>query len=135
MAGTGIGVLKNYLSVWVCGDNFYGQLGDGTNGTISPPLQINTCSVFLSIVDSFLTPKLEIYMYPNPSDGKFTLLIMDDEFRMMNYEIKIYNVLGELVFESLINNASIDLSNHPKGIYTVVISSKEKTVYKKLFIQ
>ncbi len=56
-------------------------------------------------------------VYPNPSNGKFTVLLGDEE----NYQIRVYNLLGQIVWEvsDVFMQAEINLEGMPKGIYIV----------------
>jgi hypothetical protein len=62
--------------------------------------------------------KEDIYIYPNPSNGVFTL---NSEKLKVNCVVELYNVLGEKVYTSgfLSPNSQflIDISNQPSGIY------------------
>ncbi len=79
--------------------------------------------------------KLDLTIFPNPSEGKFQLAVNDKGFT--KGEMGIYNVMGEKVFESMIYNetSTIDLSNQPKGIYFVRLISDKGTVVRKINIQ
>ncbi len=74
-----------------------------------------------------------ITVYPNPSEGKFTLestLVIGNSLL-----VNVYNVLGEIVYQSStkqLNNLKIDLSNEADGIYFVEIKTGDRTVRKKL---
>ncbi|MCE9540027.1 MAG: T9SS type A sorting domain-containing protein [Bacteroidetes bacterium] len=41
--------LKNDGTVWACGDNYYGRLGDGTNVDKPTPIQVNSLSGIIAI--------------------------------------------------------------------------------------
>ena len=64
----------------------------------------------------------EILIFPNPSNGVFEL---KSEMENEKSEIKIYNALGEIIYQSEIKNdkTEIDLSSQPKGIYFYQITS------------
>ena len=74
-----------------------------------------------------------ITIYPNPSNGKFTIEISD--FAIYNLQFTIYNLLGEVIFNQQISksaNQQIDLSAHPKGIYFLQLQTEKGMVYRKL---
>ena len=75
-----------------------------------------------------------INVYPNPSTGMFTVDLNKD---WSGGEAKIYNVLGEKIYQSsIINNKSeIDLRKQSKGIYYLQISNSDKVVTKKIIIE
>jgi alpha-tubulin suppressor-like RCC1 family protein len=41
--------LKNDGTVWACGDNYYGQLGDGTTTDTNTPVQISSLSGIIAV--------------------------------------------------------------------------------------
>lgn len=74
------------------------------------------------------TPASKIKVFPNPNNGKFTLvdngqLTVDNE----KNRIEVYNILGQPVFTFSIVNfpLSIDLSNQPNGIYLYRVISQD----------
>jgi hypothetical protein len=74
-------------------------------------------------------------VFPNPSNGKFTISFKNGYFNT----IEIYNLIGERVFikDGIKEQSSetIDLSNFPKGIYFIKINDGEKTHTEKVVIQ
>jgi len=82
----------------------------------------NNCSLE---VDSF--SELNSISFANPVHDNIEILsdITIDT-------IKIYNIMGVLVKEALVNNNTIGVENLPKGIYLVGFQSNEKTIFKKM---
>jgi DNA-binding beta-propeller fold protein YncE len=77
--------------------------------------------------------KYNVTVYPNPTYGKITISNSEKISA-----IEIYNVLGEKIFYSTtlqLNNATIDLSFHPKGTYFVKIYDGEQFHTEKIVIQ
>jgi len=71
-----------------------------------------------------------IQIYPNPSDGTFTIEGVNSKVN-----IKIVNIFGEQIyFGELELPSKLDLSTQPKGIYFISIEMDNKTNYKKLII-
>ena len=70
-------------------------------------------------------------MFPNPTNGEYVYFSATD-----TATINIYTVLGKLISTSVVtkNNNAIHISNLPKGIYLVKISSEKKYSTKKLII-
>lgn len=78
-----------------------------------------------SIKDNVLSNE-PVFIYPNPSNGIFTLLLAEKKVSVI-----IYNLLGEIVFTSAENNHSeinIDLSMQPKGIYMCLLHEKNGAI-------
>jgi plastocyanin len=77
----------------------------------------------------------DISAYPNPSNGKFQLIV-DGSKPADNYDVEIYSLQGEIVYHQFTNKKTgIDLSNQPKGIYFARIYNKQKIRSIKLVIK
>jgi uncharacterized delta-60 repeat protein len=79
--------------------------------------------------------KSTIAIYPNPSNGIYTLQAND-----MNAvkSISIYTILGQKIFDAVIssNKTTIDISNQPKGVYLYkVFGEQEETKGGKLIVE
>jgi hypothetical protein len=71
-----------------------------------------------------------LILYPNPSNGLFKFNGLKNE-----YDLKIYNSLGQLVFHKVKNKPSAAIqSNLRDGVYLVQIKENQKTLFKKLII-
>jgi len=70
-----------------------------------------------------------VTIYPNPFSTNATIMIKDAS-QMNNYELKIYNVLGTEVTNTLITNQSTMLvnSNLPAGIYSYSVFKKDEII-------
>lgn len=71
-----------------------------------------------------------VAIYPNPSKGQFQIRFQPTAADK-NYELTVYNVLGESVYQSvLVRNevSTVDISSQASGMYFVKISDG-KTVY------
>ncbi|NVN95545.1 MAG: T9SS type A sorting domain-containing protein [Bacteroidetes bacterium] len=77
----------------------------------------------------------KIGIYPNPSNGKFTVNV--EKFN--NGEIRIYTMVGSLILSQEINKANneFDLSGHGKGIYFIQYTNPKsgKSWTEKLIIK
>lgn len=87
----------------------------------------------LTTTISDVEKKDEFLIYPNPSNGFFSLNTMDNE----TTSIVILNTLGEKVVEEKISSVStsIDLSNQPAGIYWCQLKNKTTVKNIKLIVQ
>ncbi|HXP49041.1 MAG TPA: T9SS type A sorting domain-containing protein, partial [Bacteroidia bacterium] len=91
-------------------------------------------------VNAIDAPKNDIMLYPNPSNGKFTIQIDNGQLTMDNekMQVSVYNVVGERILSqsSIVNSQlSIDLGDVPNGFYLVQITSdKGDSSFKKLLI-
>jgi hypothetical protein len=90
---------------------------------------INLCPV-LSV--NQISEELSVSVFPNPGNGKFTLTLSSEKGT-----VEIYNLLGKQVYHSeIINqNAEIDLSGEPKGIYVAKLYAGRKVLTEKIIIR
>ena len=78
--------------------------------------------------------KLNYNIYPNPSDGKFTI----DNLTNDTYDLIVNNIYGQQVLlEKQINNVKkeIDLSFLSKGIYIIEIKNDNNNFTHKLLLE
>ncbi|MCX6230059.1 MAG: T9SS type A sorting domain-containing protein [Bacteroidetes bacterium] len=77
----------------------------------------------------------KIGIYPNPSNGKFTVNVENAS----NGEIKIYSLVGSLIYTQQINKANneLDLSSYGKGLYFVQFTDAKsgKSWTEKLIVK
>ena len=85
-----------------------------------------------------------VQVIPNPNNGKFRLNITGLSLpagptRITDYQLNIYNILGENIFFdpslNLPNPVEIDISYAPKGIYFYKISGRENVITGKIVIR
>jgi len=85
-------------------------------------------------VDELDRGSLTMEIFPNPTNGKFTIALSQANFRL-----RIYNSIGEVLLEesSVRGSMSLDLSNWSKGVYFVEAfdRSTEKKFQEKLVVQ
>jgi N-acetylneuraminic acid mutarotase len=81
--------------------------------------------------------KENIFLYPNPTSGRF--IIKNIEPQMTKCKLEIFNILGRKIYSisnynQRISN-EIDISNAPKGFYIIKIHDGEKFYSEKIVIR
>ncbi|MCX6278494.1 MAG: cellulase family glycosylhydrolase [Bacteroidetes bacterium] len=73
---------------------------------------------------------------PNPNNGIFTIKISHGSHPVDEYRLKIFNTLGNMLHEATFRSSQLELnvSEFAKGVYTVMIQSKDDQQSKKLII-
>ncbi|MEI6764881.1 MAG: autotransporter-associated beta strand repeat-containing protein [Bacteroidota bacterium] len=71
-------------------------------------------------------------IFPNPSNGKFSIMFDVDDLSFI-----ITNPLGQIILNEVIDNrlVDVDISNMPAGYYLVRTISSDKTVFSKILIK
>jgi alpha-tubulin suppressor-like RCC1 family protein len=112
--------LKNDGTLWACGYNGYGNLGDGTTIDKYSPVQVNGLCQVLGIEENENSIALEIS--PNPFSTQTTVQITNDG--MTNYELKMFDVYGREVKEFVIRNSTFVISREglKSGVYFLQVS-------------
>ncbi len=144
-------VLYNNTAPWPVGANGYGftleilnpdgHFCDGTNwfdgcpkGSPGGPY-VFPCNVS---VEDLSRSDVKIDVFPNPSDGKFTINFDGDENSNACGFIEISNPLGSMVFSKPFTNRNrllkVDISDVPGGIYLVKIYLKEKIYTTRIVV-
>ncbi|MCC6448601.1 MAG: aryl-sulfate sulfotransferase [Chitinophagaceae bacterium] len=77
-----------------------------------------------------LTYGSDVKIYPNPSTGLVTL---QGEITQHDFQVEVFNTLGQRVF-STTNQAQLDLSNIPNGVYSVRINTNKGINTNQLII-
>lgn len=93
---------------------------------------VTIVGVFINSIDN----ALKFSVYPNPSEGVFTIALSDNSGKPNT--VKIYDLSGKNVFEETLSGTvqkQLDLSALPKGIYTLHLSSEKSNGVKKLVIR
>lgn len=77
--------------------------------------------------------KFDISIFPNPSDGLFTINNQSQE----SLDLYIYSISGVLIGKKVIKHGlnSIDLTLHPPGIYLMKMQRGEIVEYLKVLVQ
>lgn len=71
----------------------------------------------------------EITLYPNPSDGVFTISGLTQKVKL-----RVFNSTGQLILSREVNtvNVQLDLTNETRGIYFIELDLEGGTLHKKL---
>ncbi|MER2996789.1 DUF7619 domain-containing protein [Pontibacter populi] len=92
-------------------------------------------------VDDFrieeLSPEQAIEVYPNPTNGNFTIRFMHADFEVQ--QVQLFSVLGQLVYSEKVasprpDKLDIKLSSPKSGIYILHIKTERGLVVKKLHV-
>lgn len=115
------------------------------NGNYTVVSTVNGCSSATSSISTVSglgideLSKLPFAIYPNPSQGVF--FISFETLVSKEYTIKVYDEVGKLVFQELINNQSgevkkeIVIKEAANGLYNVVLTDGEFETNKKIVIK
>ncbi|MEI6822166.1 MAG: T9SS type A sorting domain-containing protein, partial [Bacteroidota bacterium] len=152
--------ITNYNFTWNFGDNTILNSNNAivnhtyySNGMYSVSLIatdiLNSCSdtifktAYISCnglgINQQSTSSFKFNIFPNPNKGEFNLLLTGT--KADHYNINISSIIGEIIYnesvQSIDNNfqKNIHLTNIPKGLYFVTISSKQGKIIKKVVIQ
>lgn len=130
-AGNGFSLfLKNNGTVWACGKNTNGNLGNGTMTNATTPITVTAlCNISVGIKENI--NEESILVFPNPTQNTLTI-----DLKLMNTssELQIINTIGETVYNEVIQNptTTIDISLLPTGVYFLKIKSKNYWNMKKI---
>lgn len=136
-------------------DTYFWDFGDGFTSTeISPihtyqtsgeylvsltvsnglcPDNVFSQSINLSVTDIRKLNNKDINIYPNPTQGFFSLDSIKDET-----EVNIYNITGQKIISVILNKDKnlyqFDMNSYSKGVYLAKINSKESIKIIKLIL-
>jgi len=83
-------------------------------------------------------PASVIKLYPVPNDGRFNVSITTASEE--SFSFRVYNNLGVMIYEETkidVNGSLVrvvDISTAPNGMYTVVITSDQETVVRRIIV-
>jgi PKD repeat protein len=70
-------------------------------------------------------------LMPNPSDGKFSIRASGEKVQ----SIRIFNAVGQVIFQREMPAPEIDISSQPRGIYVAEISAGNSVYRVRLVVQ
>ena len=125
-------------TIWSCGRNNYGQLGNGVfspGNSTSPVLSSSACTILSTTTNNFENNDFKFTVFPNPFSTQTTLQA-DKLFH--NATLTVYNSFGQKVTQiKNINGQSVTLfrDNLPNGLYLLYFTAENKiTTSGKLVI-
>ena len=77
-----------------------------------------------------------VSIFPNPSNGKFTLQFKSLDIKKQKTILELYNLLGEKIYSQLIDSVDqlIDFSSQAKGVYFVKLKTDKSVCTKRIII-
>ena len=132
--GSTLGIISSLNGNPDCGDNggpYFNCFSE--NQTVLYTKPNATCDMTLGISENINRESFSIF--PNPSYGIFNLQINNQQIGEGG-RIEIYNTLGEKLYSATpqFSNATINISDKPKGIYFVKIISGAKFIARKIVL-
>jgi hypothetical protein len=112
--------------------------GDYCDGWITPsivqvPPETKSSEIETIVsTDNNLLSEMQVKVYPNPNNGRFTINLINFESRAL---VSIYNLTGTVFYQSGIeelNQTEINLPYLRNGIYFIRVTSDNKQFVKKI---
>ena len=128
-----MGLKREKDVICTAGSNYIGQLGNNTSVAEFSHV-CNTAQISVGIAD--LADDFDpIAVYPNPSNGAFSINLLDPAFKPNT--LKVYNPVGQLVLSKNITAETMDvnLEEATSGIYFLHFELDQTIVTKKVLIQ
>ncbi len=130
-------------AVNLCRGNYYVTVTDALGCTrVSSRYSVPNCTVLMmpnnnENAEDNISISNNIKVYPNPAKDAL-YIYLPYEWLDMYYHIKIYNMVGQLIYEynNYINNELIlDLSDYTEGVYILTIQSSNISFTNKFIIK
>lgn len=102
------------------------------NTSYSNSFTINTNAINEKTFDNLFT------LFPNPSNGKFTLQYKSTNINRSKANVDVYNVVGEKIYSFLNETGDqfiIDLNSQSSGIYFLKLKTDNHVFTRKIIIQ
>ncbi len=80
--------------------------------------------------------RLILRVIPNPSNGKFTVELMNTDINHQQFVVQIFDMYGKKIYERTESKNSfiVDIASHPLGLYTLQVTSSENSLFKKIIL-
>ncbi|MEO8732755.1 MAG: T9SS type A sorting domain-containing protein, partial [Flavobacteriales bacterium] len=122
--------LKNDGTLWTCGYNLFGQLGDGTVDQTTVPVQVSgLCSITTAVQE---TPAdAAVTISPNPTSGD---VVIDGGRPSALKTVEVTNAMGQRIIATSFTNKRevLDLSAQPSGLYFITIRGEGRPYFGKV---
>ena len=105
-----------------------------TDSTTSTFNGFKQCTILSALNDVFVDSK-NIILYPNPTHQEFSLTLDPTVQASDIQNISILSTTGQVVFSSIIFQEKIKTTGFAKGLYFVLVKTKEKAFVKKLVVE
>jgi len=92
-----------------------------------PVLRMWVDAIEVGVTDS---EKNSFSIYPNPSDGNFTI-----DHQLVGAQLTVFNAMGELVYSTIIESPDINLSALPAGLYLLQVNEDNNISSGKIIIR
>ncbi len=117
--------LKNDGTVWACGDNGLGQLGDGTGNNKSTPVQVTGLCSLTAVEENSIENNISVY--PNPLAAQTTFTLNKEA---KNALLKVYDMNGKIARQLIFSGMQVifQKENIVNGIYFYQIISGDKII-------
>ena len=118
---------------------FYGTVVDNSF-RIGPNCPASTadqdCSAPLVSAQGLLSKQLGIELFPNPTSGKLRIsTTAPEDFLKQITAVRVYNEVGQVVWESQQSVQVIDLRGHAPGTYFIEIQSDARQFMERILLQ
>ena len=89
-----------------------------------------TCQLAVGVEETLnlQPPTLNFLIYPNPSQGSFTIAFNHTSSINEEYYVEVYNMLGAKIITQVLVNQSINLSAFNNGIYLIRITNSKGNI-------
>ena len=107
--------------------------GNGTDTTLN--YRGFTQCTLPSGIDQLSTGSSGLSIYPNPNNGSFTLRLGSDMAERDVKEMMIYNMAGDLVYQSFGFKPLIDSHDLAHGVYLLKVKTSKNILAQKLLVE
>jgi hypothetical protein len=108
-------------------EGLYTVMVTDSNGcsSISDPYDFSTVGI------SPLAGNAPFIIIPNPGSGLFHILLREDQ----PLGIVVFNAVGQVIFDRIVADGMLDLSDAPSGVYVVLVRIDGRSFARKLIVQ